>query len=491
MKLSGALSFVLLALPAIEQVTAATIPGNRGALRRRAGNVVNTANNNKNGGQNGNNNKNGGQNGNTGKNGGQNGNNGNNNGNGNNGNGTSSGNNNNNNGGNNGGNNNNDDPQSSLQLDPSQVQTGLEQDGNGAGADPGQVASLTSSNNFMNFCITQTDVPLTNGQQIKTGSCNPTIMGRIIATDKMPSCKFQSPANLDVIQSNQDFTVNLAVNNMETGNFVNATSNYFAAPAQVNGQGLIVAHSHIVIEKVNSLTDTTVLDPTVFAFFKGLNEPAVNGILSATVTGGLQAGVYRMSSINTASNHQPVLVAVAQHGSLDDMVYFTVSDDPSSVSSGNNGENNNNSGNNNSSSGNNNNNNGTSTGNNGNNNNNKGGAASTTTAAKGSTTTAKASATTAASGGKNGGTGNNTGNNKGGNNTGNKGANGNTGANNGGQTGANQGGNKNGQGNNNAAAGQNKGGNAGQNKGGNAIVVPGKGASNQGGNQNKGGNGRN
>jgi hypothetical protein len=30
----------------------------------------------------------------------------------------------------------------------------------------------------------------------------------------------------------------------------------------------------------------------------------------------------QMSSINSASNHQPVLVAVAQHGSLDDAVYF-------------------------------------------------------------------------------------------------------------------------------------------------------------------------
>lgn len=29
-----------------------------------------------------------------------------------------------------------------------------------------------------------------------------------------------------------------------------------------------------------------------------------------------------MSSINSASNHQPALVAVAQHGSLDDAVYF-------------------------------------------------------------------------------------------------------------------------------------------------------------------------
>ena len=34
----------------------------------------------------------------------------------------------------------------------------------------------------------------------------------------------------------------------------------------------------------------------------------------------------QMSSINAAANHQPVLIGVAQHGSLDDAIYFTVSD---------------------------------------------------------------------------------------------------------------------------------------------------------------------
>lgn len=79
-----------------------------------------------------------------------------------------------------------------------------------------------------------------------------------------------------------------------------------------------------MIEAIDSLGTTTVSDPTTFAFFKGLNTAAVNGVLSATVTGGLPPGTYKMSSINTAANHQPVLVAVAQHGSLDDVVYFTV-----------------------------------------------------------------------------------------------------------------------------------------------------------------------
>ena len=116
----------------------------------------------------------------------------------------------------------------------------------------------------------------------------------------------------------------MAINNLQTGNFVNANSNYYSAPQQVNAQGDIIGHSHVVIQALESLDQTTPLDPTVFAFFKGINGAAVNGIITADATAGLPAGVYRMSSINAAANHQPVLVAVAQHGSLDDTVYFTV-----------------------------------------------------------------------------------------------------------------------------------------------------------------------
>ncbi|KZO99690.1 hypothetical protein CALVIDRAFT_476982 [Calocera viscosa TUFC12733] len=215
------------------------------------------------------------------------------------------------------------DPQNSLCLLSSQVQTGLEQNGQET-PEAGQVPSLTSNNNFINFCATVPNLPLTNGQQVKTGSCNPTPMGSIISQDNMPSCKFQSPANLDVIQSNTAFTISLAINNLETGNFVSATQNYYAAPAQLNAQGILIGHSHVVVEEIDSLTSTTVTDPTRFAFFKGLNDAAVNGILTADVTGGLPAGVYKMSTINSASNHQPALVAVAQHAALDDAIYFTV-----------------------------------------------------------------------------------------------------------------------------------------------------------------------
>lgn len=101
---------------------------------------------------------------------------------------------------------------------------------------------------------------------------------------------------------------------------------------RVNAQGDIIGHSHVVIETLSALDQTTPTVPKNFAFFKGINGAAVNGVVTADVTSGLPAGVYRMASINAAANHQPVLVAIAQHGSLDDMVYFTVSDNGASNS---------------------------------------------------------------------------------------------------------------------------------------------------------------
>lgn len=56
--------------------------------------------------------------------------------------------------------------------------------------------------------------PLTNGAQVKTGSCNPTPMGVIGAQAKAPTSKFVNPPNLATIQSNQDFTVQMAINNV-------------------------------------------------------------------------------------------------------------------------------------------------------------------------------------------------------------------------------------------------------------------------------------
>jgi len=220
-------------------------------------------------------------------------------------------------------NNNNGDPQTSLTLDPAVIAQGFANNGQSPPV-AGQIASLTSTNNFINFCLTVPNLPITNGQQIKTGSCNPAPMGIIAATTNMPSAKFVSPVNGQNIQANTAFTISMAVNNLDTGNFVNAETNYYAAPQQVNAQGTIIGHTHFTVSDVGSFTSTTPQDPNVFAFFKGVNGAAVNGVVSETVANGLPDGVYRVCSINTDANHMPCLVAVAQHGTLDDCVYFSV-----------------------------------------------------------------------------------------------------------------------------------------------------------------------
>jgi len=148
-------------------------------------------------------------------------------------------------------------------------------------------------------------------------------MGRIIGVNNMPSSKFSNPKNGDVIPANQAFTITMNINNLVTGNFVNPNTNYYSAPQQVDGSGNCIGHSHVTVELLPAVDSTQPLDNRKFAFFKGFNAAAQNGVLSAAVTAGLPAGAYRMCSINSAANHQPVLVAVAQRGSTDDCVYFT------------------------------------------------------------------------------------------------------------------------------------------------------------------------
>jgi hypothetical protein len=213
--------------------------------------------------------------------------------------------------------------QTSLTLDPAVIAPGFAQNGQQNITDANQVASLTSTNNFINFCLT-VNKPLTNGQQIKTGSCNPAPMGVIASTSNMPSGKFVSPVNGQDIAPNTAFTISMAIQNLETGNFVNADQNYYSAPQQVNAQGDIIGHTHFTVSAVANFQDTKPQNPSTFAFFKGVNGAAVNGVVSEPVTAGLPTGVYRLCSINTDANHAPCLVAVAQHGTLDDCVYFSV-----------------------------------------------------------------------------------------------------------------------------------------------------------------------
>ncbi|KAI0972103.1 hypothetical protein F4678DRAFT_68676 [Xylaria arbuscula] len=244
---------------------------------------------------------------------------------------------NNNNGGNNNGNG------ATVTLDANAIQTGSASDGN-PDTSTGEAPSATDTANFINFCSGKV---LTNGLQNTAGSCNGIVMGNIPAKTNMVSSVFVNPQNNDDITANQDFQVQIQVANFAPGTFTNADTTYYTAPQDLDGSGNIIGHTHVTIQDLgNSLNPTTPLDATQFAFFKGINDAGNGqGLLSADVAGGLPTGNYRLCSMSSAANHQPVLMPVAQRGAQDDCVRFTVGGG-SGNNNGNNGNANANNGNN-------------------------------------------------------------------------------------------------------------------------------------------------
>lgn len=195
-------------------------------------------------------------------------------------------------------------------LSQNAVQTGSANNG-AQGADAGQANSKTDNANFINFCSGKT---LTNGLQQKQGSCNGVVMGEMPAQANMVSTIITSPVPGKEPAANQDFNVQVKIANMQLGTFTNPDSTYYSAPQQLGTGGDVIGHTHITIQDMGkTLNPATPLDASKFAFFKGINDAGDGkGTLQATVTGGLPAGNYRICTMAGSSNHQPVLMPVAQ-----------------------------------------------------------------------------------------------------------------------------------------------------------------------------------
>ena len=157
-------------------------------------------------------------------------------------------------------------------------------------------------------------------------------MGDIPASTNMISSIITNPAPGDTVAANTDFTISVQVTNLEAGTFTNPLLTYYAAP-QALKNGNVIGHTHVTVQSLgNSLTTSTPPDPQTFAFFKGINDAGNGqGLLSATVAGGLPAGAYRVCTMTSAANHQPVLMPVAQRGAQDDCTKFLVSDSGASA----------------------------------------------------------------------------------------------------------------------------------------------------------------
>ncbi|KAH7413370.1 hypothetical protein BKA64DRAFT_719281 [Cadophora sp. MPI-SDFR-AT-0126] len=205
------------------------------------------------------------------------------------------------------------------------LQTASGKTGQEAGTDgikPGQAPSATDNANFINFCSGQT---ITNGLQLTAGSCNGIPMGKIPASKNMITAMITNPQIGDKVPADTTFNISVQTQHLNAGFFVNPTTNYYTAPQDLDQNGDIIGHCHVTVQDIGSLKSTTPPDPTTFAFFKGIDDAGNGqGLLQATVTDGLPAGVYRVCTMIAARNHQPVNMPVAQRGAQDDCTKFEV-----------------------------------------------------------------------------------------------------------------------------------------------------------------------
>jgi len=219
------------------------------------------------------------------------------------------------------------DDATSLTLNPADVNLGSEvTGGDSVGASAGQALAVTSVDNFINFCDGKT---ITDGFQILDGSCNPTPMGDIPAKTNMISTIILTPTTSDkpFAAANEDFNVTLQVINLQAGLFSDADATYYTNAQTLNGDGNVMGHQHVTIQDMGAdLNPQVPMDPTVFAFFHGIDDAGNGkGLLTAVVSGGLPAGNYRVCTIAGTVTHNPPCMPVAQRGTVDDCTKFTIS----------------------------------------------------------------------------------------------------------------------------------------------------------------------
>ncbi|GBC04150.1 hypothetical protein RclHR1_05540003 [Rhizophagus clarus] len=165
-----------------------------------------------------------------------------------------------------------------------------------------------------------------NGTQILTGVCSNTPQGEIPKVENMPSTLILYPENGQKVKRNKPFDVKVKTEKLELGFFSDPAITYNTFPQALNKKGLIQGHQHITIQFLGKDKYSLEFpDATVFDFFKGLNDPSKNGILSVSVDKGLpKKGIYRACTIISSFSHQSVVLPKAQRGASDDCVRFEV-----------------------------------------------------------------------------------------------------------------------------------------------------------------------
>ena len=100
-------------------------------------------------------------------------------------------------------------------------------------------------------------------------------MGDIPSSSQMVSAVMVSPKDGDVLAANSNITFAVQIENLVAGSFTNPDNTYYAAPQALSG-GKVVGHTHITVQDLGKdFFPQQPLDPTVFSFFKGINDAEI------------------------------------------------------------------------------------------------------------------------------------------------------------------------------------------------------------------------
>ena len=138
-------------------------------------------------------------------------------------------------------------------------------------------------------------------------------MGDLPAKANMVSTIITNPKPGDDLAPNETFELRANIQNLVAGTFTNPDKTYYAAPQTLQG-GKVVGHMHFTVQDMgNSIAPNQALPAATFAFFKGVDDNGDgNGNLVAQVPNGLPKGFYRVCTMSSSSNHQAVVMPVAQ-----------------------------------------------------------------------------------------------------------------------------------------------------------------------------------
>ncbi|KAG6546819.1 hypothetical protein Mapa_011672 [Marchantia paleacea] len=160
-------------------------------------------------------------------------------------------------------------------------------------------------------------------QQADQETCSSIQLGEIPTSDKMTTTLIVKPKFGETIERNKKFEIKLKLKNLETGFFSDPNVQYYSFSQQLNNEGKIKGHTHVVIQRLDS--NSSPPDARNFDFFKGLNDAANhNDVLTQSVDEGLDPGTYRLCTMASSFSHQAVIMPIAQRGPQDDCTRFIV-----------------------------------------------------------------------------------------------------------------------------------------------------------------------